>query len=256
METHPLPEHYGTEILRVEVGSTLHGTGLPGKEDHDEMGIFVEHPRSTIGLDHVEHYIWRSAGGNNPSQPGDTDLTMYTLRKWAKLALNGNPSVLLLLWAPDEKIILQDINGVRLRARRDWFSSKRAGLAFLGYMEQQRQRMVGQRGKAGRVRIMPDGGVDWKYAMHMLRLGYQGVEFLTTGQITLPIPGETGDFLRSVRRGEVSFDEVISLSENLEQQTKDLLDGKSALQDQPREDDINAWIIQTHLDIWDHATRT
>ena len=32
----PLPP--GT-ILLVEVGSTAHGTGLPGGEDHDQLGV-------------------------------------------------------------------------------------------------------------------------------------------------------------------------------------------------------------------------
>jgi hypothetical protein len=39
----PLPADYGIEILRCEVGSTLHGTGLPDHEDRDEMGIYPDH---------------------------------------------------------------------------------------------------------------------------------------------------------------------------------------------------------------------
>ena len=43
----PLPA--GT-ILLVEVGSTAHGTGLPGGEDHDEMGVVIETPAQVLGL--------------------------------------------------------------------------------------------------------------------------------------------------------------------------------------------------------------
>jgi uncharacterized protein len=39
LEIPPLPD---STILLVEVGSTAHGTGLPGGEDHDEMGVVVE----------------------------------------------------------------------------------------------------------------------------------------------------------------------------------------------------------------------
>jgi hypothetical protein len=39
MEIPALPN--GT-ILLVEVGSTAHGTGLPGGEDQDELGVVVE----------------------------------------------------------------------------------------------------------------------------------------------------------------------------------------------------------------------
>ncbi|MGH9224923.1 MAG: hypothetical protein ACRD2W_14375 [Acidimicrobiales bacterium] len=50
LEIPPLPE---STILLVEVGSTAHGTGLPGGEDHDELepsgrwgaGGAGQHPR-------------------------------------------------------------------------------------------------------------------------------------------------------------------------------------------------------------------
>lgn len=246
-----LPPQYGKEILRVEVGSTLHGTGLGvALEDHDEMGVFVEWPRSTIGLGCAEHYVKRTAEEGQRSGPGDTDLVVYSLRKWAHLALNGNPSVILLLFAPADKMMITSELGLDLRAHADWFASKRAGNAFLGYMEQQRQRMVGQRGRAGRVRVMPDGGVDWKYAMHMLRLGHQGVEYLTTQRLSLPVPGELGDHLREVRRGEVSFDAVITEAEELERQVKALLAGRSPLPDDPQRDRVEKWIIAAHLAVW------
>lgn len=247
---HELPPRLGIEILRVEVGSTLHGTGLPGHEDHDEMGIFVESMYSTIGLRTVEHYVWRSAPEGVRSQPHDTDLACYTLRKWAKLALNGNPSVLLPLFAPEDKVIVRTTLGDRLRENAHWFASKRAGKAFLGYMERQRQRMLGQRGKAGRVRVMPDGGVDWKYAMHMLRLGHQGVEFLTTGRLTVPVPGAVGDYLRAVRRGYVPFDDVIESGEQFEDKVKLLLDGQSPLPDEPAHDEVERFVVGAHLDAW------
>lgn len=247
---HPLPLTYGHEFLRVEVGSTLHGTGLGvALEDHDEMGIFIENMSSTIGLDVVEQYVWRSAEEGARSQPGDTDLVVYSLRKWAKLALKGNPTVLLPLFAPVNKIVYATPFAKEFRANAEWFASKRAGSAFLGYMEQQRQRMVGQRGKAGRVRVMPDGGVDWKYAMHMLRLGYQGVEFLKYGTLTLPVPGELGEHLRAVRQGHCDFTEIIGEAEFLEAQVTKLLKD-SPLPNHPQTEKVQEMVIQAHLDSW------
>ena len=48
LEIPPLPD---ATILLVEVGSTAHGTGLPGGEDHDEMGVVVEGPQEVLGVD-------------------------------------------------------------------------------------------------------------------------------------------------------------------------------------------------------------
>jgi uncharacterized protein len=52
-------------------------------------------------------------------------------------------------------------------------------------------------------------GYDTKYAMHALRLGLQGIELLTTGRITLPVPEPDRAYLRSVRRGERPLAEVL-----------------------------------------------
>jgi predicted nucleotidyltransferase len=244
-----LPSSHGKEILRVEVGSTLHGTGLKGGEDHDEMGIFLEFPSTTIGLDHIEHYEFRTAEKDQKSKPGDTDLIIYSMRKWCALALKGNPSVLLPLYAPKNKVIINTDIGKALRKHPEWFASKRAGHAFLGYMERQRARMQGKRGKAGRIRNMPDGNIDWKYAMHMLRLGYQGIEFMESGQITLPIPGSVGEHLRKVRRGSVELKDVIFESELMEAELKSLLK-KSPLPDEPNKKRVNEFCVQAHLDFW------
>lgn len=245
-----VPDDYGVEILRCEVGSTLHGTGLPGAEDRDEMGIYIEHPDAVIGPKDRRHWIKRTAPEGAKSTASDVDLTMYSARRWCSLALNGNPSVIQLLHAPESKLISCDDFGHSLRDGAHWFASKRAGRAFLGYMEQQRQRMVGQRGKAGRVRVMPDGGVDWKYAMHMLRLGHQGAEYLTTGRISLPVPGALGDHLRAVRRGDVDFGDVIAESESLETEVKALLDGESSLPDEPNHEAVTGWLLRVHFRAW------
>ena len=41
MEIPALPD---TAILMVEVGSTAHGTGIAGGEDHDQLAVVVETP--------------------------------------------------------------------------------------------------------------------------------------------------------------------------------------------------------------------
>lgn len=97
---------------------------------------------------------------------------------------------------------------------------------------------------------MPDGGVDWKYAMHMLRLGYQGIEYLCTGKLTVPVPGELGDHLRAVRQGHIPFETVIKEAESLEERVKALLDGDSPLPPEPSTAKVEEWIIKAHLSSW------
>lgn len=104
------------EILRTEVGSGLHGIAIAGTDDHDEMGVFIEPPECAIGLaGPMDHYVWRTQPEGHRSGPGDTDLVMYSLRKFLKLAIAGNPTILLPLFAPDESVYNVTDLGAELR---------------------------------------------------------------------------------------------------------------------------------------------
>src|SRR5215213_2969356 len=98
-EIPPLPD--GT-VLLVEVGSTAHGTGLPGGEDHDEMGVVVERADEVLGLDERGRttVMQRTQPEGSRSGPGDTDRTLHSLRRFVRLAASGNPSILMAMWAP------------------------------------------------------------------------------------------------------------------------------------------------------------
>src|SRR6185295_6437812 len=60
-------------ILRVQVGSGLHGTAIKGQDDRDEMGICVEPPEYVVGLSRFEQYIFRTQPEGHRSGPGDLD---------------------------------------------------------------------------------------------------------------------------------------------------------------------------------------
>jgi hypothetical protein len=51
-----------------------------------------------------------------PSGPGDLDLTVYGLQKFCRLALNGSPTVLLLLFISGENLLERDEFGEELQA--------------------------------------------------------------------------------------------------------------------------------------------
>ena len=86
--------------------------------------------------------------------------------------------------------------------------------------------------------------------MHMLRLGFQGLEYLKTAHISLPMVGDTGDYLRSVRRGEVPMSEVLAKSEDLEKKMVKLLDG-STIPPEPLYDMVEFHLVKTHFEVWE-----
>src|SRR4051794_18647855 len=97
-----IPSLPASTILLVEVGSTAHGTGIPGGEDYDQIGVVVEQADEVLGLD--EHgfrtVMLRTQPDGVRSGPGDVDRTLHSLRRFLRLAASGNPSILMVLWAP------------------------------------------------------------------------------------------------------------------------------------------------------------
>jgi hypothetical protein len=233
-------------ILRGTVGSTAHGLHLGGQDDRDEMGIAVEPPMRLIGLVPFEQHIHRTAeerarhdatadqrrSGRTPrSQPGDLDLVVYSLRKYVRLAANGNPTVQILLFVDP---LHSTLWGDRLRAEADMFASREAGARFLGYLRAQRERLLGLRGqmRVTRTELIEAHGYDTKFAMHALRLGYQGIEYLRTGRLSLPMT--TGrQHCMDVRLGRLPLAEVVRSIEELEVEICQLTYGNALLPDTP-----------------------
>ena len=86
--------------------------------------------------------------------------------------------------------------------------------------------------------------------MHALRLGVQGIELLTTGRITLPVPGPERGYLRSIRRGEVPLVEVIEAIDGADAQLRRLRETS----DVPAEPDrawVDGWLHRSYLSYWD-----
>lgn len=246
-----------TTILRGLVGSTVHGLNIQdGIEDRDEMGVCIEPIERVAGLHEFEQFIYRSAaereGNHNArSKAGDLDLTIYSLRKYMRLALKGNPTILTLLFVPNSECVTLTRAGTELQELAVTIVSKRAGECFLGYMQAQKQRLMGERGgrHGTRPELLGKHGYDTKYAVHILRLGYQGAELMTTGKLELPIADEPRDFMLNVRRGNVPLQEVMTRAGELERELKDLLKF-SPLPDHPDEAKAEAWVVEKYKEAW------
>jgi hypothetical protein len=114
-------------------------------------------------------------------------------------------------WAP---VISVTEDGLELRALGDAFVGRHVVPRYRGYMQAQAERLVGirgsghgKRGSGQRQELVNEHGYDTKFAMHCARLGFQGLELLSSGRLQLPIEGEPAEWLRAVRRGEVPFAE-------------------------------------------------
>jgi len=155
------------------------------------------------------------------------------------------------LFTPDDQLIYYDDLGAELRALMPEIVSRRVQEPFLGYLQAQKQRLTGERGqkRIHRPELEEMYGFDTKYAMHMLRLGFQGVELLTTGCLSLPMREPERSYLLDVRRGKVSEQECLTRAGELEQELSDLATA-SPLPEKPNGERVEKWVIDAYRQRW------
>jgi uncharacterized protein len=118
-------------------------------------------------------------------------------------------TVLLPLFVDREHVVARTELGAELQGLAPAFVSRATGRAFLGYLDAQRRGLTGERHATRTRELSRAHGYDTKYAMHALRIAHQGLELLTTGRITLPVPEPARTGLRAVRSGAVPLDDVL-----------------------------------------------
>lgn len=249
-------------ILRGVSGSELYGMSVGGG-DRDEMGVCVEPPEYVIGLKRFEQYQYRSQPQGVRSGPGDLDLTIYSLRKWARLAADGNPTVLLLGYTPDDKIIHRDHHGELLQRSMPMFVSRRAAGKFIGYCDSQLKQLRGEvaRKHTNRPELVEKYGYDTKFAAHAVRLGVQGIQFLTEGTISLPIPEPHRAHLIDIRNGKVDYTSVVVEIETLLQTLRRIEVTSTDLRPAPADREIDVLLQSIYVEHWEtrgligHAVR-
>jgi len=156
----------------------------------------------------------------------------------------------MILFAPESELVTTHWPGRDLRERRDMFLSKEAGSRFMGYLNRQRARMLGELSqRTNRPELVDKYGFDTKFAYHALRLAYQGIQLMKTGKIILPMIDYQREYLLEIRNGCIAKDEVLDI---LAARNNELIHAtaNSNLPDHPDYDKINDWLVQTHLDWW------
>jgi predicted nucleotidyltransferase len=251
------PEARDNVVLLTEVGSDLHGVSVDNQDDKDLMGVYLEPPKYRLGLSELPHDVkrWHEDGTPIPdgerSGPGDTDSTLYSMRKFVHLASEGNPTVLMPLFAPPDKVYHLDGPGDWLRISKGEFITKKAGKKFLGYCRGQYAQMIDEKGKhTNRPELIAQFGFDTKFAYHALRLAIQGKEMLTTGDITLPMKQHQREFIQDVRIGVFSKGVVTDILEDLINDLSVAVDNFDG-PDMMLRDDVDRFLRNVYLMWWD-----
>lgn len=235
-----------TTILRVDIGSRGFGLNTP-TSDHDHKAVCIEDfpIHMTAGMKR-----WEQEGptqfpvGTLATYPEGLDLETYSLWKFLHLAMGGNPNILCILFHPEP--VIQTELGKALQDLAPRLVSKRAGSAFLGYMQAQKGRLISR----GRPKFVERFGFDVKFAMHLLRIGFQGIELLKTGKISLPVPTAVREFLIEVREGKHPKEHCLTVATQLEDSLTTLMETSTVLPESPDRDYVELWCRSMYWNEW------
>lgn len=219
-------------LIRSTAGSHLYGLDHAAS-DIDTMGIGIAEKAEKLGLDTIE-------------QIGHDDDVVYELTKWTRLAVNGNPTILQMLWTPPSMWLQWDERWPQIQERlRGIVLSERCRKAFIGYMDGQRKKLEHDRGQ--RQELKDQFGYDTKFAAHMIRLGLQGIEVVTTGKMSLPMPLTERSMCRDIRHGRWTEQQMLEHADHLRSV---LANCQSVLPPSVDHKKVNDFLVDTYTEWW------
>jgi predicted nucleotidyltransferase len=236
-------------IMAFIGGSQLHGAKIQGTDDTDWYGVFIEPPSKMIGLERDEFFVFTTGGNPGGNGPQDIDLCLYSLRKWAGMAVKGNPSALHFVFAKDQ---FRTPSWEKILERRDVFSSSSHLKPFLKFADDQMERLCGRKGQKNvhRAELEKAYGYDTKYAMHVIRLYLEAKEYMESGRITLPNPRV--DLLISIREGRYKQFEIEEMGNQLQREALEA-QARSPLPEAVNQNAVSELITDVYMDFWSLA---
>jgi hypothetical protein len=142
-----------TTILRVPAGSNLHGLNVPGHDDTDEVGICVEDIGRGARVLRVRAVHLPDGGGARrqarraePARRSRPDhLQPAEVPAAGDAGQPADPAVP--VRAAVTSAFYRDARGAQLQELAPLIVSRHAGARYLGYLEAQRQRLLGSAGR-------------------------------------------------------------------------------------------------------------
>ncbi len=251
-------------IFLAETGSRMLGLSTDATSDIDETGVSLEKPADLLGFSPFESEVYRTAEDRTgkigvKSEAGDIDLSVYGLRKFVKMCLTGNPNLISLLFLPKEMFSVYTPVMRELQELAPSIVSLKAVKAFLGYMQAQKLRLMGERGqlRVHRPELVEEHGFDTKYGMHVMRLGIQGADLAKTGRLSFPLSADYKSYLLEVRSGSYSLNTLITHARSYEELMQNRLEANPAnLRPEPEYDRIERWLLNVYEKEWYEAAKT
>ncbi len=231
--------HRDNLILLTLGGSHAYGLATE-TSDRDERGVALPPVSWLVGFpttsDREQTYDQTHGAAGS-----DHDLVVHTLAKFCRLALNGNPNILDVLFCRDAEVLQQTWVGQQLRQMREKFLSKRLYTSYSGYAASQLKRMRNHNTDHGsRQTAVERFGYDPKNAMHLVRLLRMGKTVLETGEVE--VYRRDRDELLAIRRGDFTATQIQAMAEALDVECREAV-RHSSLLEHPDWEEVEQWLM-------------
>ena len=220
-------------MLAGIVGSTAYGLDREGS-DVDRLGVYVTPTEDLLAL----HPPAETITTHKP------DTTFHEVGKYIRLALKCNPTILELLYLPDDLVEINCSEGRELRSIRGAFlSDPYVRNAYGGYAIQQLQKLQRRYGEGKQGFSSDVKNRTAKHARHCFRLLRQGRELLETGEMTVRVSDP--EFYWQF--DDASVEEITALFEAEDALFKS---AKSALPLEPESSVVEEWLLGVRKAHW------
>lgn len=130
-------------VLKIRSGSHLYGTNTP-ESDEDFLGIFMPSEEYVFGTEIIKEVdkstVVKDKNGKNTSEA--IDCKYYEFRNFIRLARQGNPNIIEMLFVNEKNIIFINEIGKKILKNRDLFVSQECLKRILGYSNSQKHKML------------------------------------------------------------------------------------------------------------------
>lgn len=217
------------------VGSQLYGFANE-KSDFDYKGFGTMDPEYIIGLHNLDTDQFDK---KDPEQNSET--VIFDVRKYLRLSLGGNPTLLEMAFAdPKYHVECDDVGREVTKLVREHLVTKWIALPYEKYIESQIKR-TRREVEGKRLELVNAYGYDTKCATHIVRFAYQGIDLLSRGYFNPTMEGNQLEQCKAIKAGEISGKEFISLAESLDKMFK------SAYNNSPLPDKHNQEMVEKVL---------
>jgi predicted nucleotidyltransferase len=174
-------------IYRCVTGSQAYGLAGEGS-DVDRRGFYL--PPADLQ--------WSLYGVPEQLEKHETQEVYWEIRKFLTMALKADPNVLECLYTP----LVETCSPLaeELRENRGRLLSKLMYRTYNGYTLSQFRRLEQD--------LRTTGKLNWKHAMHLIRILLAGIAAVETGEIAVRVPDDLRERLLKIRRGEIAWKEI------------------------------------------------